>query len=592
MPGSRASSRTDAHAPADRVAVREALARVTASDAFRGAPQLASFLTFIVGMALEGRGNEIKGYTIAVQALGRDDDFDPQTDPIVRVEAMRLRRALEAYYGDAGAADPLRIVIPRGSYVPAFEPVQEADIVSEAPVASAPIAAAAESVEPAPAPVSSRPLPAPSATGAPMRALSAPPVSRLPWRLATALGIVAFAVAGLASLPSRPAPGPVVNGTGLFQPRIAVAVADGEGGLEAARLREELIDALAEFDEIAVLEQPTDLREPWGAYVLSVRLTKRDAAPLAQARLTAASGGRVVWAREFALGPDEDGLSPARRIAARVAQPYGVVLAELRTQGGREPQLRCLVDTFEYWRRPSEEAHLQAHDCLAAAVERAPRSALAQAHLSRITLEEARAGYNPRPDPIERAWAQAREAVALRPESARARQALMHALFLKGDLEGALASGRRAVELSPGDADVRASFASRLIQSGRFEEGATQMSRAVAASPSPPAWYHFPLFVAAMMTGDDAAARAAAARIDPSEFAMGHLARALCAKQAGKIGEARQEMAAFLERQPEMGRELRRALSQRLQHAPTVARFEAELGALMPDQGRAARPPG
>jgi Tfp pilus assembly protein PilF len=403
---------------------------------------------------------------------------------------------------------------------------------------------------------------------------------------------LAFAVAGLASLPLRPAPGPTANGTGLFQPRIAVAVAEGESDADTSRLRDDLVDALAEFDEIAVVEQPADLREPWGAYVLSVRLTRRDGAPVAQARLAVASGGRVVWAREFAFGPDESGLSPARRIAARVAQPYGVVLADLRTMGGREPEIRCLVDTFDYWRRPSREAHLQARECLAAAVERAPRSALAQAHLSRITLEEARVGYNPGPDPIGRAWAQAREAVALRPESARANQALMQALFLKGDVDGALESGRRAVELSPGDADVRASFASRLVQAGRFEEGAAQMSRAVAASPSPPAWYQFPLFVAAVMTGDEAAARTAAARIDPSEFAMGHLARALAAKHAGNVDEARKEMAAFLERRPEMRRELRRELAQRLRHGPTVARFESELAALMPDEARGGRPPG
>jgi Tfp pilus assembly protein PilF len=168
----------------------------------------------------------------------------------------------------------------------------------------------------------------------------------------------------------------------------------------------------------------------------------------------------------------------------------------------------------------------------------------------------------------------------------------MQALFLKGDVDGALESGRRAVELSPGDADVRASFASRLVQAGRFEEGAAQMSRAVAASPSPPAWYQFPLFVAAVMTGDEAAARTAAARIDPSEFAMGHLARALAAKHAGNVDEARKEMAAFLERRPEMRRELRRELAQRLRHGPTVARFESELAALMPDEARGGRPPG
>ncbi len=74
----------------------------------------------MVETTLAGRGAEIKGYTIAVEALGRPEDFDPVSDPIVRVEAGRLRRALEQYYAGEGAADPVRIEVARGGYVPVF----------------------------------------------------------------------------------------------------------------------------------------------------------------------------------------------------------------------------------------------------------------------------------------------------------------------------------------------------------------------------------------------------------------------------------------------------------------------------------------
>ena len=100
---------------------RVALARVLASDAFRSAPKLSAFLSYIVESELAGRGAELKGYTIAVEALGRSPDFDPQADPIVRVEAGRLRKALAHYYANEGAVDPLRIVIPLGAYVPQFQ---------------------------------------------------------------------------------------------------------------------------------------------------------------------------------------------------------------------------------------------------------------------------------------------------------------------------------------------------------------------------------------------------------------------------------------------------------------------------------------
>ncbi|HJY82444.1 MAG TPA: hypothetical protein VKK81_15360 [Candidatus Binatia bacterium] len=98
-----------------------ALDRVIASEALRSSPRLIAFLRFVVEETLRGERHLIKAYTIAVEALERGADFDANTDPIVRVEAGRLRRALERYYAEAGAADLVRIHIPRGSYVPEFQ---------------------------------------------------------------------------------------------------------------------------------------------------------------------------------------------------------------------------------------------------------------------------------------------------------------------------------------------------------------------------------------------------------------------------------------------------------------------------------------
>ena len=63
------------------------------------------FLLFVVEAVLRGKGERLKGYTIGVEVLRRDINFDPQIDPIVRVEATRLRRAIERYYAGPGAGD-------------------------------------------------------------------------------------------------------------------------------------------------------------------------------------------------------------------------------------------------------------------------------------------------------------------------------------------------------------------------------------------------------------------------------------------------------------------------------------------------------
>ena len=100
--------------------VRAALERIVVSHVFRSSPQLAAFLSFVVEAVLHGNSDRIKGYTIGVEVLRRDPKFDPQLDPIVRVEATRLRRAIERYYAGPGLTDAVIIDLPRGSYVPTF----------------------------------------------------------------------------------------------------------------------------------------------------------------------------------------------------------------------------------------------------------------------------------------------------------------------------------------------------------------------------------------------------------------------------------------------------------------------------------------
>ncbi|QFT33737.1 hypothetical protein FIV00_24800 [Labrenzia sp. THAF82] len=100
--------------------IEKALVKALKSPEFQSAPQLRSFLGFVVRATLNDQREKIKGYTIAVEALGRPEDFNPVTDPIVRVEAARLRRRLEKYYEGSGSNDPVRIAIPKGSYTPHF----------------------------------------------------------------------------------------------------------------------------------------------------------------------------------------------------------------------------------------------------------------------------------------------------------------------------------------------------------------------------------------------------------------------------------------------------------------------------------------
>jgi hypothetical protein len=101
--------------------VLDALQRVLTSRDLVNSDRKKRFLKFIVQEALAGHADRIKAYTIAIDVFDRDPDFDPASDPVVRIEAGRLRRCLEHYYLTEGAEDWLLITIPKGGYVPQFK---------------------------------------------------------------------------------------------------------------------------------------------------------------------------------------------------------------------------------------------------------------------------------------------------------------------------------------------------------------------------------------------------------------------------------------------------------------------------------------
>jgi TolB-like protein/Tfp pilus assembly protein PilF len=105
----------------DQKAIREELDRIVKSGPFHPSRRRQRFLEYIVNETLAGRGERLKGYNIAVEVFDRPETFDPAIDPLVRIEAARLREKLREYYGTDGQADPVRIELPKGSYTPQIE---------------------------------------------------------------------------------------------------------------------------------------------------------------------------------------------------------------------------------------------------------------------------------------------------------------------------------------------------------------------------------------------------------------------------------------------------------------------------------------
>jgi tetratricopeptide (TPR) repeat protein len=564
--------------------IRAALGHMAASEAFRGCPQLIAFLRYVVEATLRGEQSHIKGYTIAVEALGRPHDFDPQSDPIVRVEATRLRRAIHRYYENGGKHDPVQIDLPLGSYVPTFRC---------APASAAPI----------PPPAAARTARSPRANwrhialvlfGGAIYALldfvfdfNTPNPQPVPLFLATQ---------------SRAAPGYRTPATPIVF--VGTFFSNGKNGPakgEVDALRGKLRDALARFDELHVISgmPPADARagsdpENAGQYTLTASLETEDAGNASlRVRVTDTADGQVAYAHTFTrvqLGSDD---AIVREISSALAQPYGIIEAHERGKeiagAASDTPYRCLIEAHDYWRSYDPQQHVRARDCLERIMETRPGFALGHAALAAIVLEEYRSGVNARADdapPLQRALQAARRAVELKPGSARAHQALADVQFARGDYPLAIEAGERAVALNPYDPNVLADFGGMLVSLGEQERGARLIREAAGALAVRPAWHDFLLFLTAYLANDPAGAARYAALIAPDNYPPGLMARALVAAQRGEAETARRWLDRLAATQPGWRKNGRAELTKYVRAEAVVDRITRDIAQVQAAPGQ------
>jgi adenylate cyclase len=219
----------DIHVPTAEE-VRVHLPLLLGSTEFNTSERNKRFLTYVVDETLGGRADRIKAYNIALTVFDRAEDFDPLIDPIVRIEASRLRRSLEHYYLTAGKSDRVRIDIPKGSYAATFA-------YGDATPAGSP-SAAKDAVPP--------------------EQRSAPPDRARPrrWRMwASALAALIMVAAGLAAYLSwRPGGGAAAGAPALSIEVVAFEYTGGDPGhaFVARGLTYYLIARLTQIDGVAV----------------------------------------------------------------------------------------------------------------------------------------------------------------------------------------------------------------------------------------------------------------------------------------------------------------------------------------------------
>lgn len=558
--------------PADGLAppldqdIRDQLARIRSSPAFDAPDRAQKFLSYVVEEALQGRADRIKAYSVALEVFGRDASFDAQNDPVVRIEAGRVRRALEHYYLIAGQDDPILITIPKGGYVPTFTRLN----------AQVPKAAEALSKQ------------------GPRRKADV----RMLGLCAAAILLVG--VAGWAALNGPALERLVAAGGGSAgntvpeMPRVVVDPFEDITGtpgssLLARGLTDEVIGQMARFKEIKVVagaapaqvaERPTAV-PALPQYGLEGRVRVDQDRFRLSARLVNQHDGAVIWTKAYDAQIGERELLDietdiASDIAASLAQPYGVIfqadasaLAHVPTKDARA--YACALSYYGYRADLKRQTHAAVQGCLKDVVVDFPSYATAWALLSLTYLDELRFRYRfnapdrpEDPPPLELAREAAERAVGLDPGNVRALQAEMLASYFNGDVRNALAIGERAFAINPNDSEFAGEFGFRLALAGQWDRGCRMVSRSVARNPGPTDYFQSALSVCSYMSGDYQEAERWARTSNLKDNPIFHLILAAIYGQRGKMAEARIEKEWLERHAPEYLRDPRKEVATRI----------------------------
>jgi len=491
-------------------AIREQLDRILASPEFPGKARAGRFLQFVVEETLSGRAEQLKGFTIALAVFDRNESFDSQTDPVVRIEAGRLRRAVERYYLTAGKADPILIQIPKGGYVPTFlaNPAHK-------PTTSAVVA--------------SRETPARARAHMPI--FEKPAVAAVPFEIIGKEELESYFSTGLAE--------EIIIELTRFQD---LAVIDGQ---TAARYRGSNLDPLQIGRELGSLQKHGD----------RLRIT---------ARLADAITGAQLWAESY----DRD-LSTAicsvysevaQRVVAKIADIHGVIPLKLTKDSRRKPSqdltvYDVILQYHDYIFAPSAEKFVRARNALEEAVTKEPEYSLAWAMLSALYSTSKGLGFAEIPDFRKKAQEMARRAVSLDPMCQQAHWAMALTFFHQRDKASLMRELERVLQLNPNAARYVGATGALMAIAGEWERGLSIVEKSISLNPRHPGWFYLAHYQNYFRQGEYEKALTAAGNLNMPEAACDAMMRAIALAYRKRMPEAREIVKELVKNHPQAARD-------------------------------------
>ncbi len=482
--------------------ITEQLDRILQSKEFINATRSSSFLKFIVQNTLEGKEDQIKGYTIGIEVFDKPEDFNPDTDASVRVEATRLRKSLALYYHDEGKNDSIVIKIPKGRYKPFF-------------------------YERTPQPADNNTNNEPKTSPQSDVSTASNNKARLISGILIACLIVLLSVFSY-HMNSHNGAEAETDGqhatNGPMAPTIAVLPFYAVGDVSAQQLSNDLshkiTSKLSRFDSLYALNSATvsahknwqghsaEIAETLDAdYLIEGTIKKQIQDIRVSIRILDLYKSKYIWSYDQThevTTDDMDGFLDdlSSEIVSKLGSPYGIIQSQeyARTENstGKAAQAyKCVLDTYVYANNQKQEMHKAMRACMEKTVKNYPLYIEAWALLSYLYAEEFRFNFNPRKfgKPAEiKALEAAQKAININPNSARAHQYMAEASKLYRN-EGLIRHHTKiALSLNKNDSEILANAGWTYGELGEWEKARMMTQRAISLNPGHPRWYEGVLF--------------------------------------------------------------------------------------------------
>ncbi len=489
--------------------IRTQLAKIFDSSSFQNASRLREFLWFVVNENLHGRADDLKAYTIGLEVFDRPDNFDPITDTIVRVNAGKLRHALERYYLGPGRRDKILISIPKGRYVPVFQ-IQEFE---QARGENNPVESAFE----------------------PLDSTKQPTIAVLPFRKVSLESSCEF----------------IING---FGEELTMALSRFSG-----------LRVIAYYSTSGIKPEQYGLdqlcRRFGATFVITGSIYQTADEFRLNVELVRTDNSQQVWSHRYDRNFTADTLFSIRdeivqNIVAAVADDYGIIPKIIATasRGKTVDELEVYESVMRYHHYEitlDPRDYDEALHALEKTVVMDDEYALAWAMLSILYFDAYIFSFGDPKNPLERGMESARKAITIDPFCQHAYFAMCLAQLLQRNEEEVIRNANKIIELNPNAGFLVGTAGWFLAMAGQYDEGFRFIEHSMQLNPFFPSWFHFPYFLNYYLDGNLGDALETIKKFGLPDFFWNPLMQAAVLGQLGKITEAQTAFQRLLSLKPD-----------------------------------------